>query len=522
MIKKFKVTNIFGGISPSFYFGPEGSFLNSLAIDPDTAGYSSRTSGGIVPTSYGKFSGTEITGYPLWAITQPKSENSYVYTTAGRVHSFDSNLAMRATEGAVNFPISLSNASGNGAVYYNNYIYFFKQTNVDRYGPMNGTPALTADVWTGATLGTQTALANTTYPTMQATTLPNHVAHNHGDDSVYFADVVNGAGVLHRIKTKKVTVEGDTNDNSAYNVIDFPVGMMPTCIESYGTDLVIGCIQGSGSTINQGKAALYFWDTFDDSFYNEVPLPDARVTAIKNINGILYIWSGNGNVGCRLSRYIGGDSLEQVAFVEFALPPNQGAVESYGERVIWGTRTYLPSVEGAVMSFGSKNSKIPQALHDIAVCSSGAVGGFVTALKVAQQASGVTPRYVLGWGDGTNYGLDKLGATDATRNIFQSNVFLTGGRFSIKKIKIPLEQAVGASSEMVVLVSVDGGTTSHTLPTINNTNYGGKKNIIFREPDLKSVIGDNNFYIDIRWATGSTKHVVLFPIEIEVDIYEDE
>lgn len=523
MKKTYKISNIFGGISPTFYFGQEGSFLNSLGIDPDGGTTSiSRTGGIITPISYGKFSGTEFTGYPLWTITQPKSANSYIYTSNGKLHSFDTDLAMRATEGAVNFPVSLSSASGNGGVYYNNYIYLFKQTNVDRYGPMNGTPALTADVWTGATLGTQTALANTTYPTLQATPLPNHVAHVHGDNSIYFADVVNGAGVLHRIQTKKVTVEGDTDDNSAYNVLDFPSGMYPTCIESYGTDLVTGCIQGSSAVINQGRASLYFWDTFDDTFYNEVPLPDAFITAMKNINGVLYIWSGNGNLGCRLSRYIGGDSVEQVAFVEFGVPPFPGGVDSYGDKVVWGTRVYSPVTEGCVLSFGSKDSRLPKALNNIAISSSGSASGLVTALKVVQQASGVMPRYVVGWGDGTNYGLDKLGATDASRNIWQSPVFLTGGKFCLKKIKIPLTTAVGASTEMVVYVVVNSVGTTYTLPTVTNTNYSGKRNIIFKEPDLKSVIGDNDFYIEVRWATGSTKHAISFPIEIEVDLYEDE
>lgn len=523
MRKKLQITNIFGGISPTFLFGPEGSFLNSSGIDPDHPMGSSyvKNSGAIVPVQYSKFSVTEVTGYPMFITANPKNANSYVYTSNGKMHSFDSNIAMRATEGAVNFPVSLSNASGNGLAYYNNYIYFIKDTDIDRYGPMNGTPALTANVWTGAILGTKTAMTNTTYPVVLGAKLPNHVAHVHGDDAMYVADVLNGAGILHRVKTKKVTVEGDTDDNTAYNVLDLPSGMLPTCMESYGTDLVIGAIQTTSTSINQGKAALYFWDTFDDSFYNEVPLPDAFVTAIKNINGVLYIWSGNASYGCRVSRYVGGDSIEQVAFIDDARPPYAGAVEGYGDRVLWGTHVELPASSGCVLAYGSKDSRLPKAINNIVRTTDPTqTDSSVTCLKIVQQASGAAVRFVTGWGNGSTYGLDKLGS--ATPCSWLSSVFLVGKKFKIKKIQIPLASAVSATTEMDVQIVMDNESTTHTLTQVTNANFSGKRNILYKEPDLKAVIGENNFYLRLGWSAGSAQQIVIFPIEIEIDIYDDE
>ncbi len=44
---------------------------------------------------------------------------------------------------------TLSNASGNGLVYYNNYYYIAVDSNIHRYGPIDGTPTLEENWWTG-------------------------------------------------------------------------------------------------------------------------------------------------------------------------------------------------------------------------------------------------------------------------------------------------------------------------------------------------------------------------------------
>ena len=62
----------------------------------------------------------------------------------------------------------------NGAEIYNDYLYITTGTDVSRYGPLSGSPALTNSVWTGATLGSQTALTNTTYPTINGAPIPKH------------------------------------------------------------------------------------------------------------------------------------------------------------------------------------------------------------------------------------------------------------------------------------------------------------------------------------------------------------
>ena len=515
MLRRVLISSILDGMSPTQYFASENSYQSSISVDPDMpVGSDVKASGCLVPVVYEKFSGANITGYPKWIITTIKDSLVYVYNSDGKVVSYNSSLA---SETLVGTPTS---GAGNGAVYYNNYIYFATPTDVSRYGPLSGTPTLVNTVWTGATLGTQAALANTTYPTIKGVQIPNHPMHYHGDLSVYMGDVVNGAGVLHRIKTTKTTAEGDTNDSSSYNALDLPKGWFPTDIDSWGSDVAILAIQASSSVLEQGKAALFIWDpTNVNTFYRgPIYLPDTIATSLMNVNGRLYIWSGNAVSGCRLSEYIGGDSISEIAFIEDGQPPMAGSVDSCGGRLVWPITTSVPEASVSVLGYGSKNDKLKKVIHCVARSTSAGTNGICTALKAVQQGA-VTQRLVIGSGDGSGYQIDRYSTTATYDSIWCSQIYTIGSKFTIEKIRIPLGAALVSGMSLVVKIVVDDGITTTTLTTINSTNYSGRK-VIFNQQEI-ATIGENNFYLQFEWS-GTTKLPVLLPIEIVVDIYEDE
>lgn len=527
-IENLEIKSILEGWSLTNYFGTEGQFNSSIGIDPDyPVGTDTKTSGIIVPTRYEKFSASEFTGYPNWLINNTKTNNTFAYTSDGKLHSFNSSLAMRATdEAGTSLPITITGGAGNGAVYYNNFIYAAEATDVSQYGGMDqgASIAKTENVWTGAKFG-KSALTNTTYPSIQGVPLPNHPMHYHNDGSVYFGDVVAGQGVIHRMTTKKVTIEGDTNGTviaSAFNALDLPFGYYPTDIESWGTDLVISAIQTTDSTINQGKAALFFWVvTNTDSFYRQVTLPDPLVTALLNVNGILYVWTGNSSSGVRLSQYIGGDTIREIAYDEDGTPPFAGAVDAVGSRLVWGISTTYPETSASVMSYGSKIEKLPKGINNIARSTSAGTTPTITSLKYVQQANNSQPRLILGWGDGTNKGLDKLSSSATLNSVFRSKLFNINERFILKRLAIPLAGAVDSNTTITVKIYLDDASSSVTLSTINNTTYPSARRIFYKAAELLDANGINNFYIEIKW-TGTTILPVLLPIRISVDIQGDE
>lgn len=531
-----KIRNVLGGQSPSQYYASEGQYLGGLAIDPDLPISDSAgdvlPSGMIRPTSYASMSGANVSGNPYWLLNSPKDALTYAYMNDGKVVSYSSAL----TAGSETLVGTLSNAHGNGGVYYNNYQYFFTDTDVARYGPLNGTPALTSGVWTGSTLGSLTALTNTTYPSIFGSgVMPNHPGHVHPDNKLYFVDFKSGIGYVHYIKTQKSTYEGDTNNGSTYNALDLPFGFMPTDVESFGDLLAICAIQTTDGTILQGNAALFFWDTISSSFYNVVMLPDPIVTAMKNINGTLYIFSGPGfGKGYRISKYTGGYTTATVHMSEDGSPPLAGAVDSFGDRLVFGTHLQLstttpasPEYYPAVMAFGSKDPRFPSGVHPIATppVTGTSSDGVVTALKFVEQGSFAIPRVVMGYRNASTTALAKRSTTYGTW-VWRSPLITVGAQFSIKQMRLQLGAPVASGVTITPTFFLDDFSSSvvganpsvNGLKIINSTTYPNSDRFVYLSG--LDIRGKGNFVLELR-GSGTVLCPVMLPITIVLDVMND-
>lgn len=520
MKKPIIIDSIFGGWVASKYFGEKGQFLASVAIDPDVpltdTSTDIKTAGAIRPIGYAKFSGATLDQTPMWIVTTPKDAKIWVYGVGGDIYSYDSAFGTETLERAV------ATASGQGFAYYNNYVYYVRNGDVGRYGPLTSSPGFTDNFWTNTL--SLTAPANTTYPvTRHSLNYPNHPMHFHVDNKLYFGDVVNGQGVIHFIRTKKVTNQGDTNDGSTFNALDLPFDYMPFDIESYGSQLVVAASQTTNAVLNQGESALFFWDTIASSFSKIVRIPDPLVSALKYQNGILYGWSGNISGGVRFWRYVGGDTIQTLKYIEEGHPPMAGAVEAYGNRVLWGGFTTDPANSASVFAYGSKSDLFPRGLHNVIRSSvtASSSNGLVTALKNVQQSSSAFPKFVVGATDGTNTNLDKQGTTYQT-SVWRSEVFRINSSFEITKIRLALGQAVAANMTIVPKLFIDDESISQAGTTINSTNYANSERYINQTADdfSSTTSGKNNFYLELTFS-GTALSAVLLPIEIEINIDEN-
>lgn len=527
-LKTIQISGVTGGLAASPYLYAAGQFLNAVGIDPDQPISDNANDylpcGMVRPSGYTAFSGGSITAVPKWFVTNPKDALFYALLDNGRFVSYTSSFASET------LIATASSCTGNGCIYYNNYIYVFTGTTVDRYGPLNGTPAYTTGVWTGATLGSLTALTNTTYPTVRdSTLLPNHVACVHGDGSLYFLDYVNGQGLVHRINTKKVTYEGDTNGTtvpSAYNVLDLPFGYMPTSIASFGTDLVISAIQTSDSTLKQGDSALFIWDAVSSSFRVQIPVSDAVITGLKNSNGTLYVFCGGlVNNGYRLAYYAGGETLKTIYFSSEGHSPLQGAIDALGDKLYWGTikmvqTTSSPEYYAVVMSAGSKDPNVPLKIQCPVKTAASATSsvGIVGAIAAIQQASFSAPNLVVGYKHSTTYGIAKKGTTYGA-TVFHAPVVQVGHKFIIRRIRINFAKAIAASMTITPTVFLDDFSSSSTngLRVINNTNYSKSEQYVEFKPDIN---GKRNFVLELRHS-GTALLPIALPIEIDIETLTD-
>lgn len=525
-----RIETILGGMAQTSHFSGSGQFRASLGIDPaqpiddsDTV-YSTVASGLIRPTASEKFSSTTIAAAPLWIKTNPKDANVYVYDARGSAYTIDATLT---TVTALSDAGHLTSSLGNGAEYYDNYMYFAKNTDIARYGPLNGTASFNGTYWT-STLG-KTALVNTTYPTTfkNNIAIPNHCMCRHSDGILYFGDVVGNQGYLHTISTTKTTVEGDTNNSSTYQKVAFGYGLWPTAIESYNSDIATALFEGSNTGLRQKHAKIAFWDTTSTNFnkITWVEFPDAIITAMKNVNGVLYVVSGNYKTrGFRVTRFLGGYSFEEVYYSETGEPCLQGAIDALLNRVVFGSHTTVPESGGCVYGVGLQKSSLGTGLFNV-MRATGVTGSTnVTAVCFADASSLGFYTPIIGWteaGDGTSFGshgLDKQGTSySAAPPVFWSSLQRIGQRFKITKIHYPLAQVLAANMTLIPKLYFDDGQTSKTLTTINSTNYPSKTHVI---QNIEGATGENNFWLELRWS-GSALLTVGLPIIIEGETYNE-
>lgn len=407
-----------------------------------------KTGGSIRPVQYAQFSGAEIDAAPIAIITEPKSDMTWVVLANGKVVAYEDDLTSLnshsigqvsgnkaqgawyynnyiyittatdvsrvgplntlpfdgqtgnfttgstitgGTSGATAVIVSQVDAGATGTLTLDQIsgIFLNNETITDAVSgsaTVNRTFAslITNNVWTGATLGSQTALTDTNYPTtLFEIGYLNHFGFAHNNGVSYVLDFKDGLGYIHKIQTTKTTNQGDTNDGSAYGSVgslSLPFDYIPITASSYGVDVVISGTKTSDVTVNQGNASLFFWDAAEELFYRVVQLPDPICPVLKYVNGTLYGLSGSLSGGYRLWRYVGGDTIETLKIIEDGYPPLQMASDFVGNRLVWGANTTLPIVSSGLYAYGSKSDLFPRGLHHIAV------SGFTTPVPSASQS----------------------------------------------------------------------------------------------------------------------------------------
>lgn len=551
---QIRIESILGGHSAYQNFSSSDQFQSSYNIDPDLpaqdqadAGLADRsfTASGYIrpaPVTSASIANSHLTSYPMWIVNQPKNPGfSYIYGANGSVHTFDGSFI--ASLGDLN---DGGTAVGNGAEYYDNYVYFARDTTVARYGPLNGTPAFTDDYWVATlsktTLNSGADAGNGRFPSHPSPgpdPLPNHVMLRHKDGALYFADVVGNQGVLHKIKTTKTTVEGDTDDGSTYNCIDFPYGMYITALESYGELIAVALVEMTAGVAGTStkRARLALWDPTNPQTYELLTAdeyPDPCIFALLNSNGVLYLFSGDTlslNTGVRVSRYIGGSSWEQIAYLEYAYPPYPGGVDGKMNKIVFGTQTTEPIQGGAVFAIGSTKSPVSNTVFNImgVSTSTAATTGLsentiITSLKYAYQSGMYITGPLVGFADvnsgdqtyGINFSTDSVWRCDS---VWRSQVYKIGQPFKVTKIRIPLATPISTSSTITPSLYMDDKRTQYTLENIDSSTYGSDPGNIVIRPE--NAVGKYNFFLSLDWIPSADLLTVALPITIEYELLDD-
>lgn len=464
-----QIKTILPGISSSDNIRKSGEFGASLGIDPilpsEDGGI--RPSGLIRPVQYAKFSGSNIDATPLFIITNPKTAIIYVILTNGKIVSYNSSLANETLVG------TLTGGTAHGAEYYDNALYLARGADIARLYPLNGSATLTQDYWT-STLSLA-ALTSAAYPSINGITIPNHFMWRHTDGVLYICNVLSSnKGSLNKIKTKKTTVEGDTNNGSEADTLDFDYGWWPVVGCSFGTYVLMAFIEGTDTSILQKPARLALWDTVSDSFEDvtiDKNFKEPIISALQPLDdGSIMIFSGKGGTikGCRVDRFYSLNSVQHIGYFPDLYPPLSGAVDFYAGRTVFGSGCSIPASAGCVMGVGSPLPEIPCGTHNIVKSILLGSSPIVSALKYVQQDN-IDSGIIIGAKDASSYQMEK----------------------KIDSI----------NTSLVIKAYFDNASSNITLATINNISirWASKRKINIKS---RNLIGRKDFYLQFEWQNG--------------------
>lgn len=513
-LKEFQITSILGGQSPLRHGAGKGQFLLSLSVDPEVQ-LDGAADGFIIPTAVTKFSSTGLSGAPMWIETNPTDSLVYVYADDGELISYDNSLA---SETVIGTP---TNGSGNGMAFINDHLIIPTDDDIAVYGPLSSSP--TIDSTWGTVTGGLTALIDTTYPSIRSVAYPNHMAFRHSDGFVYVCNFHDNQGFIDRVG---ITAAG-ANNGSLSDVLDLPVDVRPFVISNYGTDLAIaGSVVGTTAQLRKGTSTLFLWDTFEDSFWREVPIPSAMVTAMLNINGRLYIWGAGANNGWQLYVYDGGETIEELYDSSVGSSPFAGAVDSQNGRIFWGSFDTRQTDIACVYAWGYQGSALPKrALHNVLTPAGLAATSIVSAVKCVDNLT--SKEYpIFGHRDSTpSYGLSRYSESGTQNGVFRSESFIVGKRFKIRELRVPITGAVASGLVNKPTIVFDNGASTITLTEINNTNFSGATEVHYKAMEIDAlgsgVIGRNDFYVQFQFDAGTVNKGVALPVSILVETLDD-
>jgi hypothetical protein len=236
-------------------------------------------------------------------------------------------------------------------------------------------------------------------------------------------------------------------------------------------------------------------------------------------NGVLYIFSGRGGGGYRISRYYGGRAVQTIAVINDGTPPFQGAVCAQGSRINFGSYTTYPLNSASVFTYGSKTAQIAGAFHNTAITSSSGATPIVTAIADVQLDSMQDPKIVIAWKDDSGRGIDKSSNSSTYKSVWRSQKYNLGDKFRIKTIRFHLAQKLLANMEITPKIIYDDGDVTQSLLPINTTNYPSAKRSIEYKWLVGSAVqnqGEVNFQLELNFS-GTVECSVTFPIFIEYE-----
>lgn len=344
-----------------------------------------------------KSSDTTITGLLKWVVPDLKNDAYYGVDSDAKVYISSNGTSWTLVTGN-----TLTSGDGDGIAVWKDYLFVARNSNLDVYGPLSGSPA-----WTN---GWKSLTANGT--SMETAFHPMLVGQ---DDILYI-------GNKSTVASLKETTTFDPATSSTYNfnssALDLPSSHQIKCIAELGKNLMIGTWSSSSNVLNPSVASIYPWDRTSSSFNLPIQLNEKGVHALITVDNMLYVVAGlegaiyktNGSSTIKIGKL--PRSITNVsAGGKLVFFP--GAIIYHRDKIYYGVSGNADGFYGVGVWSINPRTFVSAFEHQISTGTTTATN----IVYIGSLMSMTSDRYVIGWRDNTTYGSDKVDTTYYSSNI---------------------------------------------------------------------------------------------------------
>lgn len=406
-----------------------------------------------------KRSSTTITAMPKWFRRNPRNTAEvWALDETGKTYkSTDSGATWSYVSGG-----GSTNADGNGLEIAWDYLFVFRRTKIDVYGPLSSSPAWTND-W-------QTIDSDDAFH-------PAIVSKN--DGKIYA-----GAGKYVLSIEQVSTFDPATAATYTFTAqaLDLPTEYRIKCLAELGVNLMIGTWKGT-AIYDFKTADIFPWSrSTTESFDLPISLEENGINAMLNINNVLYVLAGvegkiftcNGVQSGEVAKIpLAITGIDAGNFIE-AWP---GAVMQHQGRFFFGiscgASNFAPGM-GVWSLLLTEKKNILTYENQISTNNDGTS----TTVKIGALLSLTREVYAAGWKDATTYGVDTIDNTNRYASfgvIIDSPLFQVGtteGKRTFSQSIVELVKKIPSGCQVRLKWRANLTDSFTTLDTFSNSSHG--------------------------------------------------
>ena len=260
------------------------------------------------------------------------------------------------------------------------------------------------------------------------------------------------------------------------------------------------------------RAFVLLWDGVSPTYNYLIPITDNKITAAKNVNGVVMLFTEGRNLEGAL-HILQAEGAKKIKRLRMNLAgtiinmdaPKVHALEVYDNKLLFGVADY-----DLIMAYGKADEDTPPAFFQ-PLSNTAVSGGIVGAIKVVD-----TDKIYASFQVSTTYTIKKFTTGNSTSAAWKPLYADFGQKVRINYIKFYFKPLV-ASDSITAGIDIDYGTAVTLGIGSGNISYGNDGGITYKRFDIKRIC--HAFRPTLAWVAGG---VAVSKVVVDYDINIDD